>query len=190
VVVRSIAPPDTLGGGVVLDAHPARHGAGPAVRARLDAVRAGAAQPSGRPDGRSAGGPAADPPAVRAAPSPEPLSEAALALEARLLAAGHEPPSEAELGDDAEALAALRAAGRAVRLGRSMYAHPAALDEVRRRVEGIIGAEGGITMARLRDELGTSRKYAQALLEQLDSARVTLRLPDDRRVLRRRSGRE
>jgi selenocysteine-specific elongation factor len=68
-----------------------------------------------------------------------------------------------------------------------MYAHPAALAEVSRRVEGIIAAEGAVTMARLRDELGTSRKYAQALLEHLDAARVTLRLPDDRRVLRRRA---
>jgi selenocysteine-specific elongation factor len=42
-------------------------------------------------------------------------------------------------------------------------------------------------MARLRDELHTSRRYAQALLEHLDAARVTLRLPDDRRVLRRRA---
>ncbi len=66
-----------------------------------------------------------------------------------------------------------------------MHAHPDVLAEVRHRVEAIIDAEGAITMARLRDELGTSRKYAQALLEQLDTARVTLRLPDDRRVLRR-----
>jgi selenocysteine-specific elongation factor len=44
-----------------------------------------------------------------------------------------------------------------------------------------------VTLARLRDELGTSRKYAEALLEHLDQARYTKRLPDDRRVLRRRS---
>ncbi|MGI8781907.1 MAG: selenocysteine-specific translation elongation factor, partial [Solirubrobacteraceae bacterium] len=42
VVVRSLAPPDTLGGGVVLDAHPRRHGPSSAVRARLEALRAGA----------------------------------------------------------------------------------------------------------------------------------------------------
>ena len=69
-----------------------------------------------------------------------------------------------------------------------MYAHPDAIAAVRARVEAIVGAEGAIRMARLRDELGTSRKYAQALLEHLDAARVTLRLPDDRRVLRRRGG--
>jgi selenocysteine-specific elongation factor len=67
-----------------------------------------------------------------------------------------------------------------------MYAHPAALASVRERVEGIINAEGSITLARLRDELDTSRRYAQALLEHLDAERVTKRMPDDARVLRRR----
>ena len=66
-----------------------------------------------------------------------------------------------------------------------MYAHPDALAAVRARVEAIVAAEGAITLARLRDELGTSRKFAQALLEHLDAARVTVRLPDDSRVLRR-----
>jgi selenocysteine-specific elongation factor len=56
------------------------------------------------------------------------------------------------------------------------------------RARAIILDEGAITLARLRDELGTSRKYAQALLEHLDQARYTKRLPDDRRVLRRRPG--
>jgi selenocysteine-specific elongation factor len=65
-----------------------------------------------------------------------------------------------------------------------MHAHPEAIAEVRAVVERIAGDEGQITLARLRDELGTSRKYAQALLEHLDAARVTRRRPDDSRVLR------
>jgi selenocysteine-specific elongation factor len=56
-------------------------------------------------------------------------------------------------------------------------------------VIAIVGEEGSITLARLRDELGTSRRYAQALLEALDADRVTLRLPDDRRVVRRSAAR-
>ncbi|MEZ5120402.1 MAG: SelB C-terminal domain-containing protein [Solirubrobacterales bacterium] len=56
---------------------------------------------------------------------------------------------------------------------------------MRDRVVAIVQAEGAVTLARLRDELQTSRRYAQALLEHLDAARVTRRLPDDRRVLRR-----
>ncbi|MBA3407865.1 MAG: selenocysteine-specific translation elongation factor [Solirubrobacterales bacterium] len=191
LVVRSLAPPDTLGGGVVLDAHPPRHAASATVRARLEALRAGASprvplarSPAERPDRGVAEHRDAE--AGRGSVRCEAaLSTAALALETRLRAAGHEPPRTEDFGDAAAELGALRAAGRAVRVGRSMYAHPDVLAEVRHRVEAIIDAEGAITMARLRDELGISRKYAQALLEQLDTARVTLRLPDDRRVLRR-----
>ncbi|MDQ6775539.1 MAG: SelB C-terminal domain-containing protein, partial [Actinomycetota bacterium] len=98
----------------------------------------------------------------------------------------HEPPTEAELGDAAASLRALQAAGRAVRIGRSMHAHAEAIAGVREVVERIARDEGQITLARLRDELGTSRKYAQALLEHLDAARVTRRRPDDSRVLRHR----
>jgi selenocysteine-specific elongation factor len=173
LVVRSIAPPDTLGGGVVLDPHARHHGAGAEVVARLERLRAGEA---------TAQPPDQEPPVP--APAPPPLTPAALALEERLRAAGHEPPDEDGIGAPAD-LAALRAAGRAVRVGRAMYAHPEAIDEVRRRVVAIVEAEGAVTLGRLRDELRTSRKYAQALLEHLDAARVTRRLPDDSRVLRR-----
>ena len=82
-------------------------------------------------------------------------------------------------------LAVLHASGRAVRGGRSMHAHPDAIAHVRQVVERIATAEGSVTLARVRDELATSRKYAQALLEHLDAARITRRLPDDSRVLRR-----
>ena len=153
VVVRAIAPPDTLGGGTVVDAAPRR--------------------------------PIPAPPAPPAPVSePPPLSPSARALEQRLREAGHEPPPAAEL--DAGDLRALRDAERVVRLGRDRYAHPDAIAAVRARVEAIIAAEGSITLARLRDELGTSRRHAQALLEHLDAARVTVRRPDDVRVLRGR----
>jgi selenocysteine-specific elongation factor len=49
-----------------------------------------------------------------------------------------------------------------------------------------IDRDGDVTVATLRDELGASRKVAQAFLEHLDSERVTRRLPDDRRVRSRR----
>jgi selenocysteine-specific elongation factor len=180
VVVRSLAPPDTLGGGVVLDPHARRHGRRADVLDRLERLHRG--EPEPQPE------PAAPRPVAAPEPAgPAPLSKAALALEARLRAAGHEPPSEAELGTAAAELPALREAGRAVRIGRSLYAHPEALAAVRDRVVAIVQAEGAVTLARLRDELGTSRKFAQALLEHFDAARVTRRLPDDRRVLRRRS---
>jgi selenocysteine-specific elongation factor len=176
VVVRAIAPPDTLGGGVVLDPAARRHGRRPPVVERLQRLRRGEPDPEPEPEPT---------PAPVAAPArPDPLADSAVALEERLRAAGHEPPAETEL--DPADLRALRDTGRAVRVGRNMYAHPDAIAQVRARVEGIIAAEGSITLARLRDELNTSRRYAQALLEHLDADRVTKRLPDDSRVLRRR----
>jgi selenocysteine-specific elongation factor len=175
VVVRSIAPPDTLGGGVVLDPAARRHGRRDDVLARLERLRRGEPEPAPQPS-------LAPPPPAAAEPAP--LSDSALALEERLRAAGHEPPNAADL--EADDLAALRAAGRAVRVGRAMYAHPEALAAVRARVEAVVAAEGAITLARLRDELQTSRKFAQAHLEHLDAERVTKRLPDDSRVLRGR----
>jgi selenocysteine-specific elongation factor len=114
------------------------------------------------------------------------LSPRALAVEDRLRAAGHEPPTEAELGEDVVHLPALREAGKAVRVGRNLWAHPEPLDQVAERVREIVREEESITLGRLRDELHTSRKFAQALLEHLDAARITLRRPDDSRVLRRR----
>ncbi|HEY5428890.1 MAG TPA: selenocysteine-specific translation elongation factor [Solirubrobacteraceae bacterium] len=164
VVLRRISPPGTIGGGVITRA---------AAGGRDRAVPAAAAAPG------AAGG---DP--RPKAPEPAPLDPAALRLAERLRAAGHEPPTEVELGDDARHLAALRAAGQAVRIGRSMHAHPESIARVRAVVERVAIAEGSITLSRLRDELGTSRKYAQALLEHLDAARVTRRLEDDSRVLR------
>jgi selenocysteine-specific elongation factor len=161
IVVRSISPPGTLGGGRVLD-----------PRARR--ARRVEAPPEPRP-------------APAPAPEPRPPSAAALAIERRLREAGDRPPRDSELGEGAEsALAELRAAGSVLRLDRTTHIHRAALDAVRDRVIAIVADEGSITLARLRDDLATSRRYAQALLEALDADRVTLRLPDDRRVLRRR----
>jgi selenocysteine-specific elongation factor len=173
--VRSIAPPDTLGGGVVLDPSARRHGRRADALARLERLRRGEPEPAPEPSD------APPPPPVTAAPAA--LGDSALALEERLRSAGHEPPNAADL--DPADLGALRAAGRAVRVGRAMYAHPDALAAVRARVEAVIAADGAITLARLRDELQTSRKFAQAHLEHLDAERVTKRLPDDSRVLRR-----
>jgi selenocysteine-specific elongation factor len=66
-----------------------------------------------------------------------------------------------------------------------MHVHPEALAAVTARLVAAIERDGSITLAGARDELGTSRKYAQAYLEHLDRERVTLRRGDER-VLRRR----
>ena len=173
LVIRSLAPPDTLGGGVVLDPAPRRHGPSRELLARLAALERGEtpAEPA----------PRAEPPAPA---EPPPLTDAALAVEQRLRAAGAAPPLDSELAA-ADELAVLRAHGRAVRLGPAMHVHPEALEQVRRRLVAAIERDGSLTLAGARDELGTSRKYAQAYLEHLDAEHVTLRRGDER-VLRRR----
>jgi selenocysteine-specific elongation factor len=190
VVVRRVAPPDTLGGGVVLDPAPPRHGPSRDLLARLARLERGEREPGG---GAEAATPTPAPvptsipaPPVAPAPAPPPLDAAALALEARLLGAGHEPPLDAELSDaERAALPALRDAGRAVRIGRAMHAHPEAVAAVRERVVAHVETHGSISLGELRDALDTSRKFAQALLEHLDAERVTRR-DGERRVLRRR----
>lgn len=174
LVVRQIAPPDTLGGGRVLDAHPGRHGPGRELLARLSRLARGEPEPE----------PAApDPPGPPPVIEPAPLSASALALETRLRAAGFAPPPDREL--DAEDLAALRAAGRVVRISRTLHYHADVLAAARSRVLELAREHGGaVTLAQLRDALGTSRKFAQALLEHLDSERVTIRR-DDAHVVRR-----
>jgi len=175
LVVRSVAPPDTLGGGVVVDPRARRHGRRAEMIQRLERLERGEPGPGAA---QVASAPTCAPPI---------LGPAERALAERLRSAGHEPLSTAELGDATRELAALRKAGLAIRIGRDLHAHPEAIDAVRDRVVTIVDTEGEITLRRLRDELGTSRKYAQALLEYLDASRLTKRLPDDRRVLRNRS---
>jgi selenocysteine-specific elongation factor len=167
LVVRATTRPDTLGGGVVLAA-PARR-RGPSSGALRSVVAADREEPCSTP---------------AASATPPPLDDAALALERRLRAAGWEPPPNAQLDADA-ALAALRAHGRAVRLGRDLHVHVDALADAHARIVALIEAEGSATLAQVRDALGTSRRYAQALLERLDADHVTMRRPDDARVLRR-----
>jgi selenocysteine-specific elongation factor len=178
LVVRSVAPPDTLAGGTVLDPGARRHGRRPDVLARLERLQRGGPEPAPAPPPQAAAAPAG--------PAGPALDPHAIELAERLLAAGHEPLSRAALGTATAHLPALIRAGVAVRIGRDLYAHRDALAIVADRVGAIIADEGAVTLARLRDELGTSRKYAEALLEHLDQARYTKRLPDDRRVLRRR----
>ena len=59
----------------------------------------------------------------------------------------------------------------------------ASFDEMNAKVRTHIEQHGAITLAQTRDLIGTSRKYAQALLEHLDRLRITRRVGDER-VLR------
>jgi selenocysteine-specific elongation factor len=68
-----------------------------------------------------------------------------------------------------------------------MHIHAEALSAVRTRLIALLDAEGEVTLARFRDELSTSRKYAQALLEHFDAERLTLRRGEARVLRQRRS---
>jgi selenocysteine-specific elongation factor len=191
LVVRRVAPPDTLGGGRVLDPGPRRHGPSRDLTARLERLARGEApepRDGGRPpSGRKIGSRPPTPTAPRTpseARPKEPLSSSARGLEERLREAGAEPPLDSEL--DAGDLAALREAGRAVRVSKTLHYHADVLTDIRGRLVELAGRNGGaVTLAQLRDELGTSRKFAQALLEHFDSEKVTIRRGDEH-VLRRR----
>ncbi len=199
IVVRQVAPPDTLGGGRVLDPRPRRHGPSRDVLARLERLARGEVpEPTGRASPASSHGPLGIRPRKRRAgdessgwtpakPAPtQPLSSSALVLEQRLRDAGVEPPIDSEL--DAGDLAALRDAGRAVRVSKALHYHADSLGEIRARLVELAQRNGGVvTLAQLRDELGTSRKFAQALLEHFDSEKMTIRRGDEH-VLRRSAG--
>ncbi len=179
LVIRQIAPPDTLGGGIVLDPHPRKHGPSRETLVRLERLAKGELVEEGLRQPRVRRLPADTP-----RPAQQPLSPDALALEQRLKQAGAEPPIDSEL--DPDDLTALRQAGRAVRVSRTLHYHPEVLKQIRTQVVELASQNSGtITLAGLRDELGTSRKFAQALLEHFDSERLTIRRGEDH-VLRSR----
>jgi selenocysteine-specific elongation factor len=178
VILRQVAPPDTIGGGVVVDAGPRKHGPSAEVVAALRGEDV--AEPVPEPELES---------------EPEPLDDVAFALATLLRSDGRAPRADGDLAEAAgiepraasRAWTALERAGEAVRVGRSLHFHPEPLGVLEAQVVAICERDGEATIAGLRDELGTSRKYAQALLEHLDRTRVTLRRGDAHVLRRRRS---
>lgn len=183
LILRQVAPPDTIGGGVVIDPRPRKHGPDAEVVERLEALARGEAPPAIA---------APEPVAVPPEPEPPPLDDAALRLAVLLRTDGASPRADGDLADAAGLSAAdaaarfaqLERAGQAVRVGRNLHFDPAALEGVVARVVAICERDGAATIASVRDELGSSRRYAQAVLEHLDAGRVTLRRGDEH-VLRR-----
>ncbi|MGE5527350.1 MAG: SelB C-terminal domain-containing protein [Methanosarcina sp.] len=165
LVVRRIAPPDTLGGGIVVNPAPPRHGPGWAPQAPAE-------EPS---------------PAPTAPPTPtEPSAFARLVL-AELESDGLRPRGAAQLAGDLgaerkqveRAFGELAAAGAAVRAKADVvYAAPV-YEKASRLIVALAERSGSTSIAEVRNALGLSRKYAQALLEQLDSER-RLRRDGDR----------
>jgi selenocysteine-specific elongation factor len=186
-VLRQVAPPDTVGGGEVVDVAPRKHGGSAEVVERLAALARGDVVVE------ADGGQKAE----DRAPAPAPvLDDAALEIVALLRSDWRSPRTDAELvasvdgseRDVLERLRVLEGAGQVVRVGRNLHFHPAALAELEAQVVALAERDGQVTIAGVRDELTTSRKYAQALLEHLDRTRVTRR-DGDAHVLRgRRAG--
>ena len=98
------------------------------------------------------------------------------------------PPSVKEsqdaIGEDL--VTALVQTGQLAQLGEDVLLQLEILKEMQDAVVEIIRQNGSITLAELRDRFQTSRKYAVAVLEDLDARGVTIRKGDGR-VLRKRS---
>ena len=107
------------------------------------------------------------------------LSEAGSKLVSELEAAGFRPPLERELDADEALVRALIAAGAVVRVGDFLLSRARA-SEAREAVRARISERGGLTVADIRDLLGTTRKYAVPLCEWLDATGATVRSGDER----------
>ena len=94
------------------------------------------------------------------------------------------PPNQQEslrqLGQDEALLESLLEHGRLLRIGGDVLFRPEDFAAMTARVEAHLRAHGSITLADARDLLQTSRKYVQALLEEMDSRRITRREGDIR----------
>jgi selenocysteine-specific elongation factor len=176
-VLRRIAPPGTLGGGIVLDPAARRHRGGSEAVARLTAIERGESP-------APAVGPERD--ESPSEPGERPLGAAEIALAELLEVDGARPRADGDLAaaaglDPGRARAAWRALeerGLAPRLGPNLHYHQDALGPLLDRVLALCDRDGGASIASVRDELGTSRRHAQALLEHLDKQGRTIRRGD------------
>ncbi|MFC1998217.1 selenocysteine-specific translation elongation factor [Chloroflexota bacterium] len=84
---------------------------------------------------------------------------------------------------DTELLNLLFEQGRAVKISSNVIFSPQAYQQMVQKITEYMKSKGKITVAEVRDVLGTSRKYALALMEHLDEQKITRRVGDER-VLR------
>ena len=97
------------------------------------------------------------------------------------------PPARADLeqqlGLEPEVINALSDQGRLRKLTDAVIFPTDVYDEMVKAIVERLRAAGKITVGEVRDQFGTSRKYALAILEHLDEERITRRVGDER-VLR------
>ena len=84
-----------------------------------------------------------------------------------------------------QAFDTLVATGALVKVGGDVY-RGTQIAEIRKRLEASVRRDGPITMARFRDAVGTTRKYAVPLMEWFDATGVTVRDGDVRALRARR----
>ncbi len=98
--------------------------------------------------------------------------------------APYAPPNSQDslrmLGQDAELLAMLLEQGQLVRIGGDVLLRRVDFETMVAQIQAHLAANGSITLAETRDLFQTSRKYAQAVLEELDARRITRREGDAR----------
>jgi selenocysteine-specific elongation factor len=159
-VVRRIAPPDTIGGGVVeaVGGRQPAVGRGPQTAEGRAQTADGSLQPAGDPDLRA-----------------ELL---------RKIREGRLEPPRIEGRDEQLELARLAKQGLVVRCGVDLFFDARVVERVRDEVTRLCERDGAVTIATLRDALGTSRRYAQALLERFDAERILVRIGDEHRLRR------
>jgi len=106
-------------------------------------------------------------------------SEEARALVAALGAAPFAPPAPKDLGAPSALVRSLVREGALVDLDGVVFAADA-LDLARERVVRALRKQGSVTVADVRDLLGSTRKYVLPIVGWLDRIGVTRRLDDDR----------
>ncbi len=106
-------------------------------------------------------------------------SAEARALLDALEAAPFSPPEPASVGADPALVRSMVREGTVVDLEGIVFA-AGALDEARRRIRNALRDRGTVTVADVRDLLGSTRKYVLPILKQLDADGVTRRRGDDR----------
>ncbi len=112
------------------------------------------------------------------------LKEVADLLETTLLKAEYAPPSLKELiGVDKtqkEAFDYLIAAGRVIKIGTNLAFHTDIWNLVIKTIGDMLDKGEKLTVATLREKLGSTRKYALPILEETDRLRLTERQGDIR----------
>jgi selenocysteine-specific elongation factor len=94
-----------------------------------------------------------------------------------LVASPYAPPAPADVGASPALVHALARAGAVVELDGIVFAADA-LDDARDRIARLVVQQASITIADVRDLLGTSRKYILPILNRMDSEGITRRRGD------------